>query len=222
MIRILHIIFIVLISSCKAENKTDNAIDKFEAFINLFPSKELPLSIPCSNDYIRREIFDPNTTEHKPNVYKSIAKDDWPLLYDESAGKKGIDFRYAFKVMGADDFYGIIYIKDSINIDGLTDQSWLILNTYSRKGKLVSKLKLAGNHFDILEMFCGIPNEHEIETTSYTFLPTSDNSVDLVHAKKCVKKYEVTDTGLIKRLTMNIRDGYFKVNNSGCYEEVIH
>jgi hypothetical protein len=223
-------IFILLLfaSSCNAQDrnivKSESEIidNHFATFISSFHTKDLPFSINCTNDYLRREIFDPNTTEHRGNIYKSVELDNLVFLQDESVGRQNIDFRYTFKIMETDIFYGVVYIKDSIDIDGFADPSWLILNTYTRTGKFISKLKIAGDHFDIIDMFCEITPEHEIITTSYFFLPDSDNNENLIFARQCVEKYEISDKGIIKRKTSKEKNSYFKVDGHGCYEEFNH
>lgn len=221
-------ILLLFVSSCNAQDrnivKSESEIidNQFATFISSFHVKELPFSINCTNDYLRREVFDPNSTEHRKNIYISVGLNDLEFLQDESLGRQNIDYRYAFKIIETDNFYGIVYIKDSINSDGFADPCWLILNTYTRTGKFVSKLKIAGDHFDKCDMFCEITTEHEIITTSYFFLPDSDNNENLIFARQCIEKYEISDMGVIKRKTLNEKNGYFKVDDHGCYEESNH
>jgi hypothetical protein len=230
MIRIIFIFLLLfLANSCSSQNKSeikDNEKsfniknNEFKAFINSFMIQELPFSIKCTKDYIRRDIFNPATSEHKANIYKSIEKKYYKYLFDEGSTNKNIDFRYAFKVLEQNNYIGVIYIKDSIDSEGFANPSWLILNIYNNEGEIINKLKLAGDEFDITDQFCEINKQREIVTVSYFFLTDTLNNEEYTYARKEKSEYLVTETGNIKRMASNVEKGYFKVDNTGCYERV--
>lgn len=220
---------LIIVSSCNGQDKnflkagdyrikTSNS--EFISFLNLFQTKNLPFSINCRNDYLRREIFDQNTSEHKANIFESVKKEDYRYLHDGSVNKQNIDFRYAFNLKEVGEFYCIIYIKDSLDVEGFADPSWLILNTYTLNGDFINKLRIAGDNFDVIDMFCEINNEREVIITSYSFLPDTQCSENYTCAKKEENKYKITDEGEIEQISSNEKKVIYKVDEQGCYEEI--
>lgn len=222
-------LLLLIVSSCNVRNNSkprklsnDALISEigFKSFIGSFISKDLPFSIKCTKDYLRREVFDPSTAEHKANIFKTIKEEDLKYLHDANTKSNSISFRYAYKIIDTEKFIGVIYIKDSINDDGSADPSWLILNTYTRDGDFINKLKIAGDSFDIEDMFCEISINKEIRTSSYFFLQDSLIYEDKVYAKNIVTKYLISEEGAFKKIFADEIISYYKVDNLGCYEDI--
>jgi hypothetical protein len=212
--------------SAKVELEDTNTISinhDFLCFVDSFELHALPFSILCKAQFIKKMILVPETSRYTENKYKSISKGYFKYLYELNTEQQNIEYRYGYKAIENDQYIGLIYIKDSIDVDWqLPNSHWIILNIYSKNGTLLDKIRLAGEEFDVIDQFCNITvndNTHTVKiiTDSYWFLEDTLVNTPYVFARHEKNQYQINALGLIEKTESTTTIGKFQVDKDGCY-----
>jgi hypothetical protein len=227
---------IMLIISCSSKNSKkpndnpDNSlinspnikstqISDFNNFIENFKKKDLPIVIDNIFSYWNREVYDTLSGIHIRPAFKRILENNYKFIDTDSINSKFFEFKSGYKIFDATNFVGIIFLKDSVDKEGLSDQHWIVLKTFNRMGNPINKLTVAGYRHGRTYQFCNITKDFLITTENY-FLYPSEPNIDSTKIHKITYKYLVNTDGNFKEVSFNDTTAYFMLDKLGKFKFV--
>lgn len=216
---IIFLFILLVISSCKSQNRKTNPNSKFDLFVSNFKTIDLPYVIENEKQFPYYMKYDEETTIHyRDTIYKFIDSTYFKFLYDDKIKFSNIKFRFGNLIFINKEILALFYFRDSLDSEGDLDNIWIFVNTYKLNGELIDKLTLAGYYFDVEYQFCNIDKELIFITNNFTFPPDSSNFDAFKARQKQINSRILENGKFIKNQVLDTIK-YFKYDYNGKYIE---
>jgi len=221
--KLFNILFAVLLYSCACTNGNNNgnvhsrqgmAFSKeFESFLINFQEKKLPLAINRMDlKFYGLTVYDSVDEKYKTSSFPVIQNKYFKFLCKNTFNINS-SFRGLYKIQFSD-YLILVYTKD-ISSNKEDPETWIMLNSYDKRGSLLDTLCIAGSKLDQIEKFVSITvnSNIEINIKSYQFLPDNPD-ISALHAVELKQNHIIDEKGRFKLVASTQKNDYFILDDN--------
>ena len=218
---LLLITSLIVTISCNSRNESSAQSKSFDLFISHFQSIQLPFIIETEQQFPYYMKYDSVTyTHYRDTTYKNIATPLLQFLHEDSSKVSQYSYRFGKVLFKNEDALALIYLRDSLDKDGDLDNTWLFLSTYKRTGELINRITLGGYYFDNIYQFCSINANLYVTTRNFKYI--ADDTYESAFKSRLKQiDYQITEKGIIKKLTVSDTIKYFRHDKIGRYVDYV-